>query len=693
MAAGSASRATERLKEGDGLYEELWRACAGPLVEVPRADERVFYFPQGHLEQLETWTDQELNQQIPLFNLPPKILCRVVNINLKAEPETDEAYAQITLIPESDQNEPTCPVPCVVEPPRPAVHSFCKILTASDTSTHGGFSVLRRHATECLPPLDMSQQTPAKELVAKDLHGQEWRFKHIFRGQPRRHLLTTGWSTFVASKKLAAGDALILMRGENDELRVGVRRLVHRQNTMPSSVISSHSMHVGVLATASHAISTHSLFTVYYKPRTSQFIVGVNKYLETIKNEFTVGMRFKMRFEGEDVPEKRFTGTITGIGDISSQWPCSKWRSLKVQWDEASSILRPEKISPWDVEPFGGSMSTSSDAQAGFIKNKRAWSPLDLLGHEPSSTIWNPAKAQISDLGSMSRIIAQSLEKRFLWFSGQTESIDNNSLHSPSSCNRRLSDHWLRDSKSPLESTSSSLINVSLKLSKGTVACDTKTTLTSWLPASNPVTEDPSLELECKMENQKKPKSGSGYRLFGIDLVCPSNDISSTMKLSVEVVSQSNATIEDPVPATPLVEDIDGQSGLSKASKEVKQVLQVSPKEIQRKQNSSTRSCIKVHMQGIGVGRAVDLANFEGYDELMLELEQMFEIKGELRCHNKWEVVFNDDDGVMMLVGDYPWPVFCKLARKIFIYASEEVKKMEPKSKLPAVPSTDGEAA
>lgn len=37
--------------------------------------------------------------------------------------------------------------------PRPRVHSFCKTLTASDTSTHGGFSVLRRHADECLPPL------------------------------------------------------------------------------------------------------------------------------------------------------------------------------------------------------------------------------------------------------------------------------------------------------------------------------------------------------------------------------------------------------------------------------------------------------------------------------------------------------------------------------------------------------------
>lgn len=43
------------------------------------------------------------------------------------------------------------PVP--PSPPRFHVHSFCKTLTASDTSTHGGFSVLRRHADECLPPL------------------------------------------------------------------------------------------------------------------------------------------------------------------------------------------------------------------------------------------------------------------------------------------------------------------------------------------------------------------------------------------------------------------------------------------------------------------------------------------------------------------------------------------------------------
>ena len=112
--------------ENDHLFTELWRACAGPLVDVPKPHERVFYFPQGHMEQvslfrfftnflviffssafsvfngsksgdyvyvlfmrfamfgmqLQASTNQELDQRIPLFNLPSKILCRVVYIRL-----------------------------------------------------------------------------------------------------------------------------------------------------------------------------------------------------------------------------------------------------------------------------------------------------------------------------------------------------------------------------------------------------------------------------------------------------------------------------------------------------------------------------------------------------------------------------------------------------------------------------------
>lgn len=65
---------------------------------------------------------------------------------------------------------------------------------------------------------------------------------------------------------------LAMHRGGNGELRVGVRRFARQQSSMPSSVISSQSMHLGVLATASHAVSTQTRFVVYYKPRYNIFL-------------------------------------------------------------------------------------------------------------------------------------------------------------------------------------------------------------------------------------------------------------------------------------------------------------------------------------------------------------------------------------------------------------------------------------
>lgn len=94
--------------------------------------------------------------------------------------------------------------------------------------------------------------------------------------------------------------------------------------------------------------------------RTSQFIISLNKYLEAMSNKFSVGVRFKMRFEGEDSPERRqsdffslfiyrlcklffpklfsntpvssqrYSGTVVGVKDCSTHWKDSKWRCLEV---------------------------------------------------------------------------------------------------------------------------------------------------------------------------------------------------------------------------------------------------------------------------------------------------------------------------------------------------------------------------
>ncbi|XVF51285.1 hypothetical protein PTKIN_Ptkin04bG0172600 [Pterospermum kingtungense] len=666
---------------GDDLYPELWKLCAGPLVEVPRAKERVYYFPQGHMEQLEASTNQELNQRFPLFNLPPKILCRIVHIQLLAEQETDEVYAQITLLPEPNQPEPTTLDPCPPESQRPTVHSFCKVLTASDTSTHGGFSVLRKHATECLPALDMNQATPTQELVAKDLHGYEWRFKHIFRGQPRRHLLTTGWSTFVTSKRLVAGDTFVFLRGENGELRVGVRRVARQQSSMPSSVISSQSMHLGVLATASHAVSTKTLFVVYYKPRTSQFIIGLNKYLEALNNKFTVGMRFKMRFEGEDSPERRFSGTIVGVEDFSPHWKDSKWRSLKVQWDEPASIPRPERVSPWEIEPFAAPIPPTL-AQSVAAKNKRPRPPAEIPSLDLSSTTsapWSSRVMHSHDLGRHSITAeAKRNENPVMWHHMQTEMN--------SSCSSVLKTQnegcWL---SSPGGSVSQRLFPD---------AREDKKSVSAWPVLSG--FSNPQLNNDSTfdpMEKVKKSEAAASCRLFGFELIKHSASSTPLERTPSQLCTVNTGTTEGYSPSTLSPTDSDLKSDISKDSKEKKQEqLDLSAKEIQSRQScsSSTRSRTKVQMQGVAVGRAVDLSILGGYDQLIDELENMFDIRGELCPRNKWEIVYTDDEGDMMLVGDDPWMEFCSMVRRIFICSSQDVKKMSTGCKLPMA-SLEGE--
>ncbi|XP_072999170.1 auxin response factor 4-like [Typha latifolia] len=777
----------------DELYTELWHSCAGPLVTVPREGETVFYFPQGHLEQVEASTNQTADKQMRLYDLPSKILCRVINVQLKAEPDTDEVFAQVMLLPEANEDENTVEkgnLPPL--PPRPRVHSFCKTLTASDTSTHGGFSVLKRHADECLPPLDMSQQPPAQELVAKDLHRVEWRFRHIFRGQPRRHLLQSGWSVFVSSKRLVAGDAFIFLRGENGELRVGVRRAMRQLTNVPSSVISSHSMHLGVLATAWHAITTKTIFTVYYKPRTSpsEFIVPYDQYMESIKNNYSIGMRFKMRFEGEEAPEQRFTGTIVGNGDVdSNMWPGSKWRSLKVRWDETSSIPRPDRVSPWKIEP--ASTPPVNPLPVSRVKRLR---PNVLPSSPDSSVITKEGVSKVNADPSQSHGIPRVLQgqevvtlRSNLSDSNQSDaaqkpatwasSLDEDKNDTISSQRRLRSDKWMKLSRceadykdnvsgfrpfnnfhgfmqffeetpgglNPLRnqfqdqevdrnlaanpfltpSKSSSYVESNLrmatqtseisywnpqnvnygKLSEKSHGQDLRLQQnSSWLAPLLPTsqTEQPRVSKPhpsmAETELGRTKESGN-YKLFGFNL-------KSSPPAFDQTKTPINATY-DPMLCTqplvamnqPLAVDADCRlealKGTPSASTTIKgsgddkylqQQLQ-SVKDVQSKSHSaSSRSCTKVHKQGIALGRSVDLTKFKGYDELIVELDQMFEFEGELMAPNKnWMLVYTDNEGDMMLVGDDPWQEFCNMVCKIYLYTREEVQSMNAGRLTPRV--------
>ncbi|KAL2955768.1 hypothetical protein AAZX31_18G046800 [Glycine max] len=360
------------------LNSELWHACAGPLVSLPTAGTRVVYFPQGHSEQVAATTNREIDGHIPNYpSLPPQLICQLHNVTMHADVETDEVYAQMTLQPLTPQEQKDTFLSMELGiPSKQPSNYFCKTLTASDTSTHGGFSVPRRAAEKVFPPLDFSLQPPAQELIARDLHDAEWKFRHIFRGQPKRHLLTTGWSIFVSAKRLVAGDSVLFIWNEKNQLLLGIRRANRPQTVMPSSVLSSDSMHIGLLAAAAHAAATNSCFTVFYNPRASpsEFVIPLSKYIKAVYHtRISVGMRFRMLFETEESSVRRYMGTITGISDLDSvRWPNSHWRSVKVGWDESTAGERQPRVSLWEIEP----LTTFPMYPSLFpLRLKRPWHP------------------------------------------------------------------------------------------------------------------------------------------------------------------------------------------------------------------------------------------------------------------------------------------------------------------------------
>ncbi|PNT68426.1 hypothetical protein BRADI_3g40437v3 [Brachypodium distachyon] len=342
------------------VNQELWYACAGPLVALPPAGSLVVYFPQGHSEQVAASMRKDADAQIPSYpNLPSKLICILHNVTMEADPDTDEVYARMTLQPVSNvtqcDKEILLASEIALKQSRPQTEFFCKTLTASDTSTHGGFSVPRRAAERIFPQLDFSLQPPAQELQARDLHDNTWTFRHIFRGQPKRHLLTTGWSLFISGKRLLAGDSVLFIRDGKHQLLLGIRRANRQPTNLSSSVLSSDSMHIGVLAAAAHAAANNSQFTIFYNPRASpsEFVIPFAKYQKAVySNQLSLGMRFRMMFETEESGTRRYMGTITGISDLDPvRWKSSQWRSIQVAWDEAAPTERRTRVSLWEIEP------------------------------------------------------------------------------------------------------------------------------------------------------------------------------------------------------------------------------------------------------------------------------------------------------------------------------------------------------
>ncbi|KAK4390770.1 Auxin response factor 5 [Sesamum angolense] len=280
------------------INSELWHACAGPLVTLLRLEALSIIFHKDTVNRLRFRLIEQQRHRFQLSKSPPSVVVPSSQCYTPYK-DTDEIYAQMSLQPVNSEKD-VIPIPDFgLKPSKHPTEFFCKTLTASDTSTHGGFSVPRRAAEKLFPQLDYSMQPPTQELVVRDLHDNTWTFRHIYRGQPKRHLLTTGWSMFVGAKRLRAGDSVLFIRA------------------CPS-----------------------------------EFVIPFAKYRKAVYGtQLSIGMRFGMMFETEESSKRRYMGTISGISDLDPlRWPNSKWRSLQVEWDEPGCGDKRNRVSPWEIE-------------------------------------------------------------------------------------------------------------------------------------------------------------------------------------------------------------------------------------------------------------------------------------------------------------------------------------------------------
>ncbi|CAI5932918.1 unnamed protein product [Closterium sp. NIES-64] len=231
----------------------------------------------------------------------------------------------------------------------------------------------------------MTQDIPSQRLRAVDIYGNSWVFRHVYRGSPKRHLLTTGWSAFVSTRGLVAGDRVLFVRltysfsprpsppvpdflmlfpprptpnffpprGQDSYLKVSIRRKTVPPVATPlaygmfasgtgGSSMGPGGMDVeGTVRMATMGYERRCPFTVVYHPRlpgSSPFLIPLSTFCLSLlrKQHLRSGLR----------------GIVAGVGSTSSVWPQSQWRSVKVSWSDSDpSLCKPASISPWDISP------------------------------------------------------------------------------------------------------------------------------------------------------------------------------------------------------------------------------------------------------------------------------------------------------------------------------------------------------
>ncbi|KAI8004496.1 hypothetical protein LOK49_LG08G00527 [Camellia lanceoleosa] len=205
-------------------------------------------------------------------------------------------------------------------------------------------------------------------------------------GQPRRHLLTTGWSAFINKKKLVSGDAVLFLRGGDGELRLGIRRAAQVKTDSTFPALSSQKLNVGTIS-AVYQLSkcttcTICLFFFFFLGYQRKIVIstGMEKFLQS--NSFDI------------VPSMIITSMVCWQVEICSS--CRRQGKLhshlgnEVFREFLPPLLVNNAVLPWfDPAVLGGFLCLPAFTDVWVMKEyrkKESWTKFSFCKREDIST-------------------------------------------------------------------------------------------------------------------------------------------------------------------------------------------------------------------------------------------------------------------------------------------------------------------
>ncbi|KAG6418331.1 hypothetical protein SASPL_120534 [Salvia splendens] len=103
------------------------------------------------------------------------------------------------------------------------------------------------------------------------------------------------------------------------------------------------------------------------------------------------------------------------------------------------------------------------------------------------------------------------------------------------------------------------------------------------------------------------------------------------------------------------------------------------------KENCRKTMFVKINMDGIPIGRKVDLIAYDSYEKLSFAVDELFRgllaaqgdqgkaMRGLLDGNRGYTLVYEDNEGDRMLVGDVPWHMFLSTVKRLRVLKSSEL--------------------